>query len=304
MGNPPGCKLPHNMLPIVRAKSKIDTCQGKEDHWKCRLSSLKSADLASVRSLSFSFFCSARRGERACGKAIRSRNEEESGVVRPLRPHERNSSWLSTPPPPPPSWSPTLSNSRVTLLPALITSLRNDLLIYRLISRRWLPDVSLPDRGRRAAHICKILEHGWTRDPDRTAITKILYRSDDRQQWNSMNLLADEKQNFIRVRRNINAYSGGSSLESAREECFQKVLHIYTQESRYEHNRKFRVFLIRSHTSYEFFYNISAPSFKCIANRRVVDSLCLYIHWNKLSSSRTTLTNSWESKPIALANNY
>lgn len=35
MGNPPGCKLPHNMLPIVRVKSEIDTHQGKEDHWKC-----------------------------------------------------------------------------------------------------------------------------------------------------------------------------------------------------------------------------------------------------------------------------
>lgn len=35
MGNPPGCKLPRNMLPIVRVKSEIDTHQGKEDHWKC-----------------------------------------------------------------------------------------------------------------------------------------------------------------------------------------------------------------------------------------------------------------------------
>lgn len=34
MGNPPGCKLPRNMLPIVREKSEIDTHRGKEDHLK------------------------------------------------------------------------------------------------------------------------------------------------------------------------------------------------------------------------------------------------------------------------------
>lgn len=46
-----------------------------------------------------------------------------------------------------------LSNSRVTLLPVLITSLRNDLLIYRLISRRWLPDAS-PQHTLTANRVC------------------------------------------------------------------------------------------------------------------------------------------------------
>lgn len=121
---------------------------------------------------------------RACvRKSDQKRERGRARAVSPLRSYERNSSWLSTPPT---TLSVTLSNSRVTLLPALITSLRNDLLIYRLISRRWLLDaslsLSLSDTGWRAAHICKILNHGWTRDPDRTAITKVLYRSGDRQQ--------------------------------------------------------------------------------------------------------------------------
>lgn len=46
-----------------------------------------------------------------------------------------------------------LSNSRVTLLPALITSLRNDLLIYRLISRRWLSDASPTHAGKLHTHM-------------------------------------------------------------------------------------------------------------------------------------------------------
>lgn len=119
--------------------------RGKEDRWKCHVSSLKSADLASVpflslsRFLFFSLFFSSRH---PVDQSVRA-EKRERGTERatfPLRPYERNSSCLSTPPP---TLSVTLSNSRVTLLPALITSLRNDLLIYRLISRRWLPDVSL-----------------------------------------------------------------------------------------------------------------------------------------------------------------
>lgn len=106
MGNPPGCKLPHNMLPIVRAKSKIDTCQGKEDHWECRVSPFKSADLASVPSLSLSFSRflsffsligtpSTGQCVHACGKVTKNGNEEASELYSRLRSRERNSSWLS-----------------------------------------------------------------------------------------------------------------------------------------------------------------------------------------------------------------
>lgn len=43
------------------------------------------------------------------------------------------------------------STPPATLLPALITSLRNDLLIYRLISRRWPLDASAGHRAPRCA---------------------------------------------------------------------------------------------------------------------------------------------------------
>lgn len=90
--------------------------------------------------------------------------------------YELDSSWLSETTP---LFSIVLSNSRVTLLPVLITSLRNDLLIYRLISRRWLPDASPRHTPTGNAYVCT---QNPRANPDHTAIMEILYRNDDWQQ--------------------------------------------------------------------------------------------------------------------------